>query len=160
MGKGTETAKLDIIDAFPGLRYDKHFEITSPVDPNYNCIAWAYQIKGRWMWPPKGIPAKVIDAVTYWPDENASTEVERFVDAFRLKGYEKCSSPDFEEGYRKIALYITPGTTKCTHAARQLSSGLWTSKLGEEYDIQHDTPQSIEGSIYGCVYCYMKKPFQ
>ena len=83
-----------------------------------------------------------------------------FVDAFRLKGYEKCSLPDFEEGYRKIALYITPGTTKCTHAARQLSSGLWTSKLGEAYDIQHDTPQSIEGSIYGCVYCYMKKTFK
>ena len=61
MGKGTETAKLDVIDAFPGLRYDKYFEITSPIDPNYNCIAWAYQIKGRWMWPPKGIPARVLD---------------------------------------------------------------------------------------------------
>ena len=95
-----------------------------------------------------------------WPDDNASTEVERFVDAFRLKGYEKCSTPDFEEGYRKIALYITPGTTKCTHVARQLSSGFWTSKLGEAYDIQHGTPQSIEGGIYGCVYCYMKKAFE
>ena len=47
-----------------------------------------------------------------------------------------------------------------THAARQLSSGFWTSKLGEAYDIQHGTPQSIEGGIYGCVYCYMKKAFE
>lgn len=28
MGKGTEAAKLDVIDAFPGLRYDANFEIT------------------------------------------------------------------------------------------------------------------------------------
>ena len=160
MGKGTETARLDVINCFPGLRYDTAFKITSPEDPNYNCIAWAYQIKERWMWPPKGQPAWVLDAVTFWPDDNASTDVECFVEAFRLKGYEKCDSPDFETGFRKIALYIKPGTTECTHAARQLSNGAWTSKLGQSFDIQHGTPQSIEGRWYGNVYCYMKKSFE
>lgn len=63
-------------------------------------------------------------------------------------------SPDIEEGYRKIALYT--GTTECTHTARQLSTGLWTSKLGQEYDIQHGTPQAIEVGVYGCIFCYMK----
>ena len=139
---------------------DKFFKITSPNDSNYNCIAWAYQIKGRWMWPPAGSQARVLDAVTFWPDENASEEVESFVDAFRLKGYEKCDTPDFEHGYRKIALYVTPGTTRCTHAARQLSTGLWTSKLGESFDIQHGTPFTIEGDVYGEVYCYMKRVFE
>ena len=159
MGKGTEAARLDVIKNFPGLRYDNVFKITSPIDPNYNCIAWAYQIKGRWMWPPKGLPTGVLDAVTYWPNDNSSPDVERFVDAFRQKGYEKCDTSDFETGFRKIALYIKPGTTECTHAARQLSDGTWTSKLGCSYDIQHGTPQAIEGQCYGCVYCYMKKSF-
>jgi len=160
MGKGTEAARLDVMSEFPGLRYDKHFEITSPIDPSYNCIAWAYQIKERWMWPPAGAQAPVLDAVTYWPDENASTEVDQFMKAFSLKGYEKCDNPDFEEGYRKIALYVKPGTTECTHAARQLSNGFWTSKLGQWYDIQHSTPKDIEGHLYGKVYCFMKREFR
>ena len=159
MGKGTEAARLDLIVEFPGLRYDEHFQVTSPIDPSYNCIAWAYQIKGRWMWPPAGAPT-YLDAVTYWPDENASTNVEEFVKAFRYKGYEKCDDASFEEGYRKIALYVKPGTTECTHAARQLSNGYWTSKLGTLYDVQHSTPKEIEGHWYGNVYCYMKKEFR
>ena len=159
MGKGTEAARLDVMDEFPGLCSDEHFLITSPIDYSYNCIAWAYQIKGRWMWPPSGMPA-YLDAVTFWPDENASEEVEEFVKAFRGKGYEKCEDDSFEEGYRKIALYITPGTTNCTHAARQLSNGFWTSKLGCSYDIQHSSPKEIEGEVYGEVYCYMKREFR
>lgn len=85
MGKGVEAARLDVINEFPGLLNDDNFEVTSPVDPSYNCIAWAYQIKGRWMWPPAGAPT-YLDAVTYWPDENASIDVEQFVKAFREKG--------------------------------------------------------------------------
>ena len=127
MGKRTEEARFDVMGEFPGLCSDEHFLITSPIDYSYNCIAWAYQIKGRWMWPPSGMPA-YLDAVTFWPDENASEEVE---------------DDSFEEGYRKIALYITPGTTNCTHAARQLSNGFWTSKLGRSYDIQHSSPKKL-----------------
>ena len=159
MGKRTEAARLDVIRYFPGLRYDKNFEVTSPIDPNYNCIAWAYQIKDRWMWPPAGAPA-YLDAVTFWSDDNASMDVEQFVKAFRESGYEKCADDSFEKGYRKIALYITPGTKNCTHAARQLSNGFWTSKLGQEYDIQHSSPKEIEGFCYGTVYCYMKREFR
>ena len=36
-----------------------------------------------------------------------------------------------------------------THAARQLESGLWTSKCGKLQDIQHETLQAIEGGLYG-----------
>lgn len=159
MGKGTEAARLDVVSEFPGLRDDAHFDVTSPIDPSYNCIAWAYQIKGRWMWPPAGVPIG-LDAVTYWPDENASPDVEKFVEAFRQKGYEKCEDASFEEGFRKIALYIIPGTSVCTHAARQLSDGCWTSKLGAQYDIRHSTPKEVEGRWYGVVYCYMKREFR
>ena len=159
MGKSVEIKK-SIVGAFPGLKYDKHFEITSPEDSNYNCIAWAYQIKDRWMWPPAGIPARVLDAVTYWPDEDTQdADVREFIRAFQLKGYEVCDDAEMEDGFRKIALYVTPGTTECTHAARQLSTGYWTSKLGESYDIQHGTPYTIQGGLYGEVYCIMRKSF-
>jgi hypothetical protein len=57
-------------------------------------------------------------------------------------------------------LYVTPNTTECTHAARQLSNGCWTSKLGKLNDIQHGTPESIEGTEYGIVYCFMKRKFE
>ena len=75
------------------------------------------------------------------------------------KGYELCDNAEYEEGFQKIALYVKEGTTECTHAARQLTTGLWTSKLGQIEDIQHGTPYTIEGKCYGKVYCIMKRPF-
>lgn len=145
---------------FPELVNDKYFKLTSPQDPCYNCIAWAYSYKDRWMWPPGGSPAKVLDAVTYWPNENASDDISEFIRAFKEgKGYEICENADYEKGYQKIALYVEKGTTTCTHAARQLTNGCWTSKLGPEQDIQHGTPYTIEGNTYGEVYCIMKRKF-
>ena len=42
MGESAEIIK-DLKQAFPGLKADKNFKLTSPATPNYNCIAWAYQ---------------------------------------------------------------------------------------------------------------------
>lgn len=49
-----------------------------------------------------------------------------------------------------------------THAARQLPSGAWTSKLGEWEDIEHDTLEALEGSegrgeAYGRVALILKR---
>lgn len=151
MGQGTDKIKSTIFNWFPELTKDSQFEITSPATPNYNCIAWAYNIDNRWMWPNTGLHPH-LDGVHYWPtDEIIDCNVANFIDAFKLKGYELCASSNFEEGYRKIALYVTPGTEECTHAARQKTNGYWTSKLGEFHDIQHGTPEAIEGNIYGKV---------
>ena len=38
--------------------------------------------------------------------------------------------------------------------ARQLPSGLWTSKLGESEDIEHQV-EGLEGSSYGNVLVYL-----
>ena len=38
-------------NSFPKLLQDNNFKITSPIDPNYNCIAFAYAYDDRWMWP-------------------------------------------------------------------------------------------------------------
>ncbi|MBP1678031.1 MAG: hypothetical protein H6Q20_2590 [Bacteroidetes bacterium] len=160
MGERTEEIKRILFNAFPKLLNDKDFKVTSNGTPAYNCIAWAYKIDNRWMWPNTG-EYPFLDGVHYWPSEDIlDCNVNNFIDAFKLKGYECCDSCQFEPGYRKIALYVKPGTTECTHAARELSNGCWTSKLGEYNDIQHGTVEAIENDVYGKVYCYMKKKFE
>lgn len=152
--------EVQIIEVFPGLKNDPDFKITSPYNPDYNCIAWAYHYDNRWMWPG-GVDKKTVDGFRFWPEGvEDTTDVAAFIEAFRKKGYEVCSNSEFEDGFRKIALYVKPGTTECTHAARQLRSGKWTSKLGRSQDIQHGTPYSIEGDVYGVVHCIMKVPFK
>ena len=155
---GEEIAVKELLfSAFPKLKDDVDFKFTSQATPNYNCIAWALHYEDRWMWPG-GEEAKFFDGFNYWPDGVEDDEdITAFIFAFQLKGYSVCESWNHEEGYRKIALYVKEGTTKCTHASRELSSGKWTSKLGEFHDIQHGTPLSIEGENYGKVYCVMKK---
>ena len=108
MGKSSEIKK-DIAKLFPGLQYDSHFEVTSPEDSNYNCIAWAYQIKNRWMWPPAGVPTGVLDAVTYWPDdETQEADVREFIKAFEQKGYKVCDNADLGECEPEVAVKLKP----------------------------------------------------
>ena len=44
-----------------------------------------------------------------------------------------------------------------THAARQLPNGKWTSKLGRDIDIEHDSVDDIAGSVYGEVLRLMRR---
>jgi hypothetical protein len=53
-----------------------------------------------------------------------------------------------ESQYEKVALFAKDG--RVTHAARQLPSGRWTSKLGSDVDIEHEL-YAIEGEVYGTV---------
>ncbi len=41
--------------------------------------------------------------------------------------------------------------------ARQVESGLWTSKLGSLEDIEHSL-EALEGSVYGAVAVLLKRP--
>ncbi len=83
---------------FPDLSSDRYI-ITSPSDRGYNCIAWAAGDDERWWWPAYG---------SYWPDgvERECT-LDRFREAFELRGYGPCDSTDFETGYIKIVVYVT-----------------------------------------------------
>ena len=60
-----------------------------------------------------------------------------------------------EAGYVKVALYAKDG--KWTHAARQLESGRWTSKLGIYEDIEHAAPQDLCGDLYGQIHNVMRR---
>jgi hypothetical protein len=67
-----------------------------------------------------------------------------------------CDDDRLETGFDKVALY--GNTFLYTHAARQLSDGKWTSKLGKAEDIEHDTPEVVAGGIYGEVVEIMRRP--
>jgi hypothetical protein len=93
----------------------------------------------------------------YWPPTIPRTEtLQSFVAAFHTLGYGACDSGELERGFEKIAIFAGPLGTP-THAARQLSSGGWVSKLGNDEDINH-TIYGLEGGPYGNVVQYMKRP--
>lgn len=126
------------------------FQVTSPEDVNYNCIAWACEDTEKWYWPD---PFNFY----YWPDGIAREEsIQAFKALFELLGYEACEDGEWEDGYQKVALFADRNKTP-QHAARQLSNGMWTSKLGNDIDVEHHLFAMEEG-FYGNVCLFMKKP--
>jgi hypothetical protein len=54
---------------------------------------------------------------------------------------------------------LFPNLNQSEHAARQLGTGRWTSKLGPDEDIEHDDVDALEGDHYGVVVRIMKRRF-
>ncbi len=131
---------------FPRLK-DGGYTPTSKEDINYNCIAWALGDDKRWWWP---------NGIYYWPDNlKLGSNAENFFTCFKKFGYIRCDNPNMEQGYEKLALYVDANNSP-THAARQLSNGNWTSKLGKSVDIEH-TLDGLIGPIYGIAKYFFKK---
>lgn len=133
---------------FPGLirvRYD----LTSPKDVTYNCIAWAAGDTDNWWWP-------VGDG--YWP-ANVPHEVtvDAFSAAYGTLGYEVCGQPELEPGVERIALFLDMGNGRPTHAAKQLPDGRWTSKLGKLEDIIHESLDALCGDAYGEAKVFLRR---
>ena len=132
---------------FPSLT-EKNNVVKSTASPQYNCIAWAYDIDNRRMWPN--------NEDYWWPDGVRDDEsIDAFVALFKGIGYEGCETNAFEAGYEKIAIYAD--VDEPLHAARQLPSGWWTSKLGDGQDIEHAEPGNVEGRRYGRVAVILKR---
>jgi hypothetical protein len=138
-----------IESVFPRLR-GADWQVRSRPDHLYSCIAWAAHVTTDWWWP-------VGPGRTYWPEgvpRVATLEVFRA--AFATLGYAACAGEELEPGFEKIALFANDqGIPK--HAARQRSSGCWTSKLGRMEDIDHAL-HDLEGTVYGLVMMVMKRP--
>ena len=136
---------------FPGLRTSS-YQVTSPATLDYNCIAWAAGDMARWWWPDRDAD----DAAAFWPP---SVPVEETIDAFAMAfatlGYAPTLDEDLEPGFEKVALFASGGAP--THAARQLASGRWTSKLGRSEDIEHEL-HAVGGDAYGSVVLVLKRP--
>src|SRR5688572_7963693 len=125
---------------FPNIR--SGFRITSPQTPGYNCIGWAANDPHHFWWP---------GPTAFWPKpHNSVPSVATFEDAFADLGY-TTAYPDqlLVAGVEKVAIYINPQKNVVTHMARQLLSGQWTSKLGRFFDIEHETPECLNGDHYG-----------
>jgi hypothetical protein len=72
--------------AFPGL-CGTGYQVTSPRDEIYNCIAWAAGDSTKWWWPDlRGNPDS-----SHWPAGVPRLEtVEAFREAFATLGYMVC----------------------------------------------------------------------
>jgi len=127
---------------FPLLN-DNNSRLTSSVDDAYNCIAWAAEDTEHWWWPDP-------QEQQYWPASVPRAEtVDAFVQAYGLLGYLHRTDPSLEPGRQKIAIFAKESETP-THASRQLPDGWWTSKLGQQIDIEHEL-SAVEGPTYGKV---------
>lgn len=138
-----------IQDAFPNIAIEG-YEITSADTLDYNCFAWAMRDEANWWSHAEE------DGHTWRAGVPRTGDVACYIELFRKEGgFKPCQDPELEDGYEKIAIYALDGMAQ--HAARQLPSGRWTSKLGDWEDIQHDTLAALEGDLYGNVVQIMKR---
>jgi hypothetical protein len=127
---------------FPNLK-PTDYQITSPPDNAYNCIAWAAGRIDSW-WQALKAPGY------YWPDHLPFDDrIETIVRVFEHLGFEQCDNNQLENAYEKVAVYGQNGLYE--HMARQLPNGKWTSKLGKYHDIEHLTLDGLTGETYGAV---------
>ncbi len=131
---------------FPALS-SSTYGITSEETPEYNCFAFAAGDDQRWWQPPP---------FGYWPDDvPPEYSLSAFTTLYQRLGFESCDTVALEVGFEKIAIFAS-ASGEPTHAARQLASGLWISKLGDWEDIEHEL-QALEGPAYGSVALIMKR---
>src|ERR1700687_969869 len=104
---------------FPEL-INEDYDVTSPKDKQYNCVAWAAQRDTKQWWEPSGEP------FDHWPDGIPYDHAfENYVSHFEERGYSKCDDSSLEAGYEKVAIYkATDGGF--AHVAHQLENGKWT----------------------------------
>jgi len=142
--------RADLALIFPRLE-SAPYEITSPDDVQYNCVAWAAgRAEVRRRWSPAPSP------FYYWPVEPREETVAGFIKAFGHLSYTVCDSSDLESDFEKLAIYADDTDTP-THMARQQPLGHWTRELGDLEDIQHATLDQLSGSDYGRAVQFLKR---
>jgi hypothetical protein len=130
---------------FPLLRKEWH-EITSPSTNVYNCLAWAAGDNTK-RWDP-GYP-------WYWPINLREVTIDSFVKVYESIGFVCCDDQCFEDGFEKIVIFLKLDGTP-THVARMIKQDVFTSKLGNSYDISH-SKDALNGSKYGYPVIYMRR---
>ena len=123
------------------------YTITSEPDDEYNCIAYAAGDRTTWWSHENGY---------HWPNASRTPDISSLVEVFEGLGFEQCINASYEHGFDKVALYQKNGEWK--HASVQMEDGAWSSKLGPDEDIRHETSESISGDSYGVIHCIMRRP--
>lgn len=123
--------------------------ITSPETPRYNCVAFAAGDMSRWWWPDE-------IGIAFWPSGCLRlASLQAFQMAFETVGYELCGSSDYDPTKDRVAIFHKDHSP--THAARQIHpSGMWASKLGRWYDVEHAV-EGVCGQCYGQIAFLMER---
>lgn len=125
---------------YPNLALTE-YAVTSPKSQEYNCFAWVAGDQERW-WQPTP------EDEFYWvPGVPMEETLSAYIQAYQTLGYVTCDNAVLEIGYEKIALYVNNEGIP-THAAKQLLTGKWSSKLGWLEDIEHEL-EGLIGEKYG-----------
>ena len=133
--------------SFPNLR-NEGFTVIDPPSDRYNCIAYAAGDTSQW-WDHTPL--------RYWPSwATRSDRIESLKEVFSGLGFEEYEDGAAESGCQKVALYEDQGAWE--HASVQMPNGAWRSKIGEGPVIEHRSPESLSGGIYGEVHCFMRRP--
>jgi hypothetical protein len=113
----------------------------------YNCFAFAVGDETR-RWEPYGY---------HWPPgAKKGFSADCLIEAYRTEGFEICADGALVEGREKIAIYLSD-QGGFLHAARQEPNGSWKSKLGDEEDIEHQSPESLISDAYGKPRIFMER---
>jgi hypothetical protein len=134
------------------------FKRTSTDTWRYNCHAWAADDNARWWQPaPPGIKVQLPPGVRrFWPKGvGALPTVANYKAAFATRDFKDTAADTLDIGVEKIAIYAMGDIA--LHTARQLPSGRWTSKIGHDIDIEHESPDVLVGPRYGQVIGYMAR---
>lgn len=137
-----------IKQTLPDLVEGVSFTFASPVDLNYNCLAWALSYDNRYLDKGNGC---------YWPWDDCSAETaEGWACVCKHHNFTVVADGDisFVPGVEKIA--ILRNDDGDLHAARQDSNGKWKSKVGFGPDIDHADLKGIERA-YGKVVIVLQK---
>jgi hypothetical protein len=128
---------------FPNLKIGENSSHKSKKGDDYNCAAWAIELKEGWI---------------EFKDEhgNLDLRLETYISYYENLGFSQTDTIQLEEGVIKIAIY-TDAKKEFTHVARQLSNGIWTSKIGDWEDIEHTTLEAVGGKSYGNPAVIMRK---
>ena len=133
---------------YPNLALTE-YTVTSPKSQEYNCFAWVVGDQSRW-WQPTP------EDEFYWvPGVPMEESLSAYIQAYQTLGYATCDNALLELRYEKIALYVNDQGVP-THAAKQLLTGKWSSKLGWLEDIEHEL-EGLVGEKYGKIGQVLKR---
>lgn len=142
------------------------FRPTNPATERFNCVAWALHDRSRFWWPG-GHPGYFLEdddkPCDYWPvrltEPDPASNLDHFFRLFADHGFRACRDGALEHGVEKVVFYTQScrGVELFQHAARQLPSGLWTSKLGRLIDLEHAAPQDL-CEEYGETLTFLGRP--
>lgn len=121
--------------SFPNLSADKFVGI-GPASERYNCIAWTLGNRSEWVWP--------------------GTRVEDFDKLYATQGYKPMDSLDLsnDPSLEKVVIYgrkpmTGKGPLEVTHGALMDEQGRFTSKIGTQPLIRHNSADDLTGPSYG-----------